>query len=131
MSDKIPSELRYTKDHEWVRLDGDAAVVGITHHAQEALGAITFVDLPPEGKAVSAGDELAAIESAKAASDIFAPVSGEVAEVNEALEDEPGKVHADCYGEGWICKLTGVNAADADGLLTAEDYAAVLEQESE
>ena len=131
MSDKIPSELRYTKDHEWVRLDGDAAVVGITHHAQEALGAITFVDLPPEGKAVSAGDELAAIESAKAASDIFAPVSGEVAEVNEALEDEPGKVNADCYGEGWICKLTGVNAADADGLLTAEDYAAVLEQESE
>ena len=130
MSDRIPEDLRYTKDHEWVRLDGGTAVVGITHHAQDALGGITFVDLPPEGKAVSQGDDLAAIESAKAASDIYAPVSGEVSEVNAVLEDEPEKVNADCYGEGWICKLTGVNAADVEGLLTAEGYAGLLEQES-
>ena len=131
MAENIPQELRYTKDHEWVRLDGDTAVVGITHHAQDALGDITFVELPPVGKEVTASDELAAVESAKAASDIFAPVSGSVAEINEELEDAPEKLNADPYGEGWLCKLAGVGAEDAQGLLSAEDYAELLAQEKE
>jgi len=131
MSSDIPADLHYTKDHEWVRLLGDTAVIGITDHAQDALGDVTYVDLPPQGQTVKQSDELAAIESAKAAADIFAPVSGTVAEVNAALEDAPEKVNADPYDEGWICKLSGVNPSELDALLTAEDYAKLLEEEPE
>ena len=130
MSDQAPEGLHYTEDHEWVRIENGVAVVGITDHAQEALGDITYVDLPPLGKSVRPSEELAAIESSKAASDIFAPVAGTVAEVNAALEDEPEKVNADPYGEGWICKLSGVDAAGLDGLLSAKDYEALLAEES-
>jgi glycine cleavage system H protein len=126
----VPKELRYSKDHEWVRLEGDTAIVGITDHAQQALGDVTYVDLPRVGKAVKQFDELAAVESAKAASDVFSPVAGTVSEVNSELESAPEKVNADPYGEGWICKLTGVAAADLGALMDAGAYAALLESES-
>jgi glycine cleavage system H protein len=126
----VPKELHYSKDHEWVRIEGDTAVVGITDHAQQALGDVTYVELPRIGKQVAQGDELAAVESAKAASDIFAPVAGSVSEVNEALGSSPEKINGDPYGEGWICKLTGISASDVDALLDAEAYSKLLEQES-
>ena len=99
------SDIRYTKDHEYVRLDGDVATVGITDHAQEQLGDIVFVELPEIGKSVEQGAEAAVVESVKAASEVYAPVSGEVIEVNGALEGEPAKVNADPLGDGWFMKL--------------------------
>src|SRR6201987_5343886 len=99
------SALRYTKDHEWVRLDGDLAVVGITDYAQSQLGDIVYVELPELGRRVEQGKEAAVVESVKAASEVYAPVSGEVAEVNEALASDPAKVNADAMGEGWFLKM--------------------------
>ena len=125
----VPEGLYYTKDHEWVRIEGDLAVVGITDHAQKALGDITYVELPRPVKAVKQFAELAAVESAKAASDIFAPLSGVVAEANAALNDAPEKINADPYGEGWICKLKGISLAEAKSLLSPADYRKLLEQE--
>lgn len=128
-SSKIPENLRYSKDHEWVRMDGNVAVVGITDHAQHALGDITYVDLPPVGRKVKQGDELCAVESAKAAADVFSPVSGTVAEVNGDLENAPEKVNADPYGAAWICKLKEVPLSDLDHLLSAAQYRELLEKE--
>ena len=125
----VPEGLYYTKDHEWVRIEGDLAVVGITDHAQKALGDITYVELPRPAKAVKQFAELAAVESAKAASDVYSPLSGEVAEVNAALNDEPQKVNADPYGAGWICKLKGIAPAELKNLLSAEGYRKLLGQE--
>ena len=127
----VPENLRYTKDHDWVRLKGEVAVVGITDHAQHAMGDITYVEPPPEGKALKQFAEAGAVESAKAAADIFAPVSGVVAEVNLELETLPEKVNQDPYGDGWIYKLKGVAAADLDNLMTAQQYRALLEQSPE
>ena len=127
----VPEDLRYTKDHDWVRLEGDVAVVGITDHAQHAMGDITYVEPPPEGKELKQFAEAGAVESAKAAADIFAPVSGVVAEVNLELETLPEKVNQDPYGDGWIYKLKGVAAADLDNLMTAQQYRALLEQSPE
>ena len=128
---EIPSNLKYTRDHEWVRLDDDGLVtIGITDHAQQALGEITYVELPPVGKAAARSEELAAVESAKAASDVYAPVGGTVQEVNSALEDAPETINADPYGAGWICKLTGVDSAEISSLLSAEQYKKLLESES-
>ena len=124
----VPEDLRYTKDHEWVRLKGDLAVVGITDHAQQALGEITYVEPPPVGKALKQFAEAGAVESAKAASDIFAPLSGVVAEVNLALETEPEKVNSDPYGEGWIYKLKGAPAGELGKLLTAQQYRKLIEE---
>ncbi len=121
-----PDNLKYTKEHEWIRLDGDIAYVGITDHAQEELGDITYVELPEVGKEVKAGDELAVIESVKAASDIYAPVSGTVDKVNEALDDTPETVNDSPYENGWICTLSGVDAAEIDGLMSAADYEAFI-----
>jgi glycine cleavage system H protein len=131
MSDtsNVPAELRYTKDHEWVRVDGDIAVIGITAHAQGALGEITYTDLPEPGLELAQGDELAAVESSKAAVDVYAPISGTVAEINEALEDAPEKTNESPYGDGWLCKLSGFDAAQLDGLMDAAAYKAMLEQE--
>jgi len=126
---KIPKNLKYTKEHEWVRLEGDEAVVGITDYAQRALGEVTYVDLPPAAKLVSRGEELGAVESAKAASELYAPVGGKVIEVNPLLEDAPEKVNQSAYEEGWICKLGSVNLADVDSLLTPAQYEEHLEQE--
>jgi glycine cleavage system H protein len=125
----IPQNLRYTKDHEWVRIEGDTATLGITHHAQEALGEITYVEMPPAGKTVKASEELAAVESSKAASDVFAPVGGKIAAVNEALEDSPETINASPYEDGWICRLSEIDAAEADALMTPEAYQAFLDEE--
>ncbi|GIW31011.1 MAG: glycine cleavage system H protein [Meiothermus sp.] len=123
-----PSELRYTKSHEWVRLEGDVAVVGITDFAQDALGDVVFVDLPQVGKAVEAGSAVAVVESVKTASDIYAPVAGEILEVNSALSDKPELINQAPYGEGWLFKMK-VNPADLNGLLSAAEYQAVAESQ--
>lgn len=120
----IPEDLRYTKSHEWVRRDGDHLVVGITAFAQQQLGELTFVELPETGSDVTAEADVAVIESVKAASDIYAPVDGKVAAVNEALENEPELVNNDPYGAGWIFKLEASAGAE-DGLLSAGEYAAL------
>ena len=119
-----PDTLRYTKDHEWIGLEGDQATVGITQHAQAALGDITFVDLPVVGKALQRHDALGIVESVKAASDIFAPAAGTVTEVNGALAAAPELINQDPYGKGWICRLAGVQPADLHDLLTAAQYEA-------
>ena len=118
---------RYTKDHEWIRLEGDVAVVGISDHAQEQLGDIVFVELPEIGKKVAKGDEAAVVESVKAASEVFAPVGGEVVAVNDALADGPAAVNEAAEGAGWILKLKPDNAADLNQLMDEEAYKAFLE----
>ena len=117
---------RYTKDHEYIRVDGDTGVVGITDYAQEQLGDVVYVELPEVGKAVAKGDEAAVVESVKAASEIYAPVSGEVVEVNGALEGAPGTVNEDAAGKGWFVKLKLKDPAELDGLMTEEQYQAFV-----
>jgi glycine cleavage system H protein len=124
-----PADLRYTKDHEWVGMDGNLAVIGISQHAQQALGDITFVDIPKVGKALKRHDVLGVVESVKAASDIFAPAGGTVAAVNEALNASPELINQDPCGRGWICKLSGVNAADLSSLMTLAQYEALCAAE--
>ena len=128
MSNDVPTELKYTKSHEWVRLDDDGlATVGITDHAQELLGDLVFVELPEVGADLGIGAECAVVESVKAASDAYAPVSGEITEVNDALEDEPELVNSDPYGDGWMFRMKVSDASELDGLLSAEDYEAQQE----
>ena len=122
----VPQDLRYTKSHEWVRTEDDVATVGITDHAQDELGDVVFVELPESGAAFEAGDSFGVVESVKAVSDLYAPVGGEVVEVNSALEDAPEKINEDPYGEGWIVKL---RVSDEGDLLSAADYEKVLEEE--
>lgn len=119
----IPSELKYATSHEWVRNEGDGTVtVGITEHAQGLLGDMVFVELPEVGDEISTGDDVAVAESVKAASDIYAPISGEVVEINEDLEDSPELVNSDAYGDGWMFKVKLDDAAELDALLDAEGY---------
>jgi len=119
----IPSELRYATSHEWVRNEGDGIVtVGITEHAQELLGDMVFVELPEVGDGVSTGDDVAVAESVKAASDIYAPVSGEIVEVNEELEDSPELVNSDAFGDGWMFKIKLEDESELANLLDAEGY---------
>lgn len=120
----VPSELRYLSSHEWVRLedDGETAVIGITDHAQELLGDVVFVELPEVGTELASGDEAGVVESVKAASDIFAPISGEVIAINEALEDAPETVNSEPYEDGWFFKVKLSDAAELDGLLDADGY---------
>ncbi|TVO55258.1 glycine cleavage system protein GcvH [Denitromonas halophila] len=121
----IPAELKYTKSHEWIRREDDGTVtIGITDHAQEALGDIVFLDLPEAGRVVAAGEECAVVESVKAASDIYAPVAGEIIAANDAALDAPESVNADAYAN-WLFKLKPANAADVDALLDAAAYAEV------
>ena len=125
-----PTELRYAKSHEWVRDEGDGtATVGITEHAQELLGDLVFVDPPAVGDTVEAGGDCAVVESVKAASDVYSPVSGEVVEVNEALNDAPETINEDAFGDGWIFKVRMSDAAELDGLLDAAGYTALLAEE--
>ena len=120
----IPSELKYATSHEWVRNEGNGVVtVGITEHAQDLLGDMVFVELPEVGDTVSTGDDVAVAESVKAASDIYAPVTGEVVEVNEDLEDSPELVNSDAFGDGWLFKLKIEDEGELDSLLDAEGYA--------
>ena len=122
----VPGDLQYTRTHEWVRREGDTATVGITDHAQDELGDVVFVELPEEGATFGAGDAFGTIESVKAVSDLYAPVGGEVVEVNSALDDAPEKVNEDPYGDGWIVRLRVSGEGD---LLSAAEYEKVLEEE--
>ena len=122
----FPQNVKYTNEHEWIRLEGDVAYVGITDYAQEQLGDIVFVDIPTEGETLEAGEVFCTIEVVKTISDLFLPVAGEVVEQNPALEENPELVNKDPYGEGWLIKMKPVNAADLDNLLDAEGYKAVV-----
>ena len=122
----IPADLKYTKEHEWVRIEGDTATVGITDHAQEALGDIVFVELPEIGRTVAPGEAFAVVESVKAVSDVYAPVGGEIVEVNAELEGAPEKVNTDPYGAGWIAKIR--MSGDTVELLSDDEYSTFLEE---
>jgi len=121
------SELRFTKDHEWIRLEGGVATVGITDHAQNALGDVVFVDLPEAGREVTEGEACAVVESVKAASDVYAPVAGRIVEANAALTENPALVNSDPTGEGWFFKVEGVDAAAIAALMDDAAYAAFVE----
>ncbi|WP_411369188.1 glycine cleavage system protein GcvH [Pseudidiomarina salilacus] len=126
----IPKELKYASTHEWVRNDGDGVfTVGITEHAQDLLGDMVFVELPEVGDTVAAGDDVAVCESVKAASDIYAPIAGEVLEVNEDLEDAPETVNNDPYGDGWLFKIKAEDPSEVESLLDAEGYQAVIDED--
>jgi len=118
----VPDNLHYSKDHEWVRVESGVAVIGITDHAQEQLGDVVYVELPKPGESFSAHESFGSVESVKAVSEIFTPVSGEIAEVNGSLADEPEKVNKDPYGEGWMIKVKMGTAGEVDSLLTAAEY---------
>ncbi|HBK91881.1 MAG TPA: glycine cleavage system protein GcvH [Parvularcula sp.] len=118
---------RYTKDHEWVRMEGGLAVIGISPHAAEQLGDVVFVELPAVGKSFKKGDDMAVVESVKAASDVYAPISGEIVAVNQPIADEPAKVNEDPAGAAWFVKLKPSNAAEFDALMDAAGYAAFVE----
>ncbi|WP_406856604.1 glycine cleavage system protein GcvH [Alsobacter sp. KACC 23698] len=118
--------IKFTKDHEYVRVEGDAGVVGITDYAQQQLGDVVFVELPPVGKSIAKGTEAAVVESVKAASEVFAPVSGEVLEVNSELEGAPGVVNEDPLGRGWFVKLRIADPAELDGLMGEDEYKALV-----
>ncbi|MBX3731508.1 MAG: glycine cleavage system protein GcvH [Verrucomicrobiae bacterium] len=126
MSSQVPNDLRYAKSHEWVRVRGDIATVGITDHAQHELTDIVFVELPHVGRRLAAGEACAVVESVKTASDIYAPVSGEVLEVNTALADNPGLVNASPFGDGWFFQVRLSAAPEVEGLLTPEAYRAQI-----
>jgi glycine cleavage system H protein len=120
------AETRYTKDHEYIRIEGDVGTVGITDFAQQQLGDVVFVELPATGKTVAKGAEAAVVESVKAASEVYAPVSGEVVAVNSALESSPGTINEDPSGQGWFMKLRLTNTAELDGLMSEAQYAEFL-----
>ncbi|WP_027186014.1 glycine cleavage system protein GcvH [Desulfovibrio inopinatus] len=123
----ISNDLLYTKTHEWLRQEDDIAVVGITHFAQEQLGDITFVELPNVGDTITAGEEMGSVESVKAASELYSPVTGEIIEVNAQLDDAPELLNDDPYGEGWIIKIRC--SEDPEGMLSPEEYADYIESE--
>ncbi|EPJ7086875.1 glycine cleavage system protein GcvH [Citrobacter amalonaticus] len=126
----VPAELKYSKEHEWLRKEADGSyTVGITEHAQELLGDMVFVDLPEVGATVSAGDDCAVAESVKAASDIYAPIGGEIVAVNDALSDSPELVNSEPYTDGWIFKIKASDESELDSLLDATAYKALLEDE--
>lgn len=121
-----PANLRYTKDHEWVLLEGNTATVGITDFAQRELGDIVYVDINSKGKSLSAEEVFGTVEAVKTVSDLYLPVEGTITEINPALEANPELVNSDPYGEGWMIKMTVANPADVSGLLTAEAYSAIV-----
>ena len=121
MSD-IPTDLKYASSHEWVNVEGDTAIIGISDHAQDELTELVFIELPDIGRVLAAGDPCAVVESVKTASDIYAPVSGQVIETNDALDTEPGTVNEDPYGDGWFFKIRLANPKELDDLLSPDDY---------
>lgn len=121
-----PKDLKYSREHEWVRVSGKRAIVGITDFAQKELGDVVFVELPTVGDEVAAGGEFAVVESVKAVSEVYCPVSGAVVEVNEALSDQPEVINQDAYGEGWIAVVELADPTELENLLSAEDYAAFV-----
>lgn len=124
---KIPAELKYTEDHEWIRVDGEIATVGVTDFAQGELGDVVFVEIETEGEDLNKGDTFGTVEAVKTVSDLFMPVGGEITEVNEALADEPELVNKDAYGKGWMVKIKMSNLSELDELLSAEDYQKMIE----
>lgn len=123
----IPADLKYVASHEWLKLEDDGIItVGITDHAQDLLGDVVFVELPEVGREVSADEEIAVVESVKAASDVYAPIAGEIVEINDELVDSPELANEDPYGKAWFFKIKPANVADYDGLLSAEEYQSAL-----
>ena len=122
----IPSDLKYTKDHEWIKIEGDQITVGITDFAQSELGDIVYVEVETLDETLEAEEVFGTVEAVKTVSDLFLPVSGEIVAFNEALEDEPEKVNSDPYGEGWMVKVKVTDASQLDGLMSAEDYKALI-----
>jgi glycine cleavage system H protein len=120
------ADVKYTNEHEWIRVDGDVGTIGITNYAQEQLGDVVFVDVPQVGRKVAKGESVAVVESVKAASDIFAPVSGEIVDGNKALADSPGDVNAEPMGKGWFFKIKLANKAELDGLMDEKAYDAFV-----
>ena len=118
----VPEGLYYSKDHEWLKVEGETGTVGITDHAQHSLGDVVYVELPKAGESFSAHDTFGSVESVKAVSELFLPVAGEVTEVNESLSDEPEKVNSDPYGEGWMLRVKLSNRGEVDSLLSAAEY---------
>ena len=129
MDNQIPTDRLYTSEHEWVLVENETATVGITHHAQSSMGDITFVEPPEVGDEMHQSGEAGVIESVKAASDIYSPLSGTVAEVNNDVEEHPETINNDCYGEGWIFKLSISNEEEIDNLLSPEEYEKLIEKE--
>ena len=126
-----PSEYRYTQEHEWVKLDKDGATVGITHHAQDQLGDVVFVELPEVGAKLQAGSPFGAVESVKAVSDIYAPISGDITAVNEELLDAPERINDDPHGEGWIIRMTVFDPKEVEELMDAGKYAEYVAAETD
>jgi glycine cleavage system H protein len=127
----IPEDLHYSKDHEWVRVEGNIAVVGITDYAQDSLGDVVYVELPKPGDEFAANEPFGSVESVKAVSEVFSPVSGKVDGANESLNDEPEKVNQDPYGEGWMIRIEMSSALEVDSLLTAAEYEDFTKGETE
>ena len=131
MERHFPEGLRYTKDHEWCRLDGDIATIGITWHAQDALGDIVFTELPKVGESVSSGEPFGVVESVKAVSDLFSPVSGKVTERNDSVLESPEGLNEDCYDDGWLIRVEVSDTAELDGLMTAAQDTKFLDDAEE
>lgn len=127
----VPEQLKYTKEHEWIKIDGDEATVGITDYAQTELGDITFVELPDVGKEVKQSDSVATVESVKAASDVYSPLSGKILAVNEALQSAPEGINSSPYEDGWIYRLSISNSGELDTLMAASEYEKLLGEENQ
>jgi glycine cleavage system H protein len=127
----VPEDLHYSKDHEWVRVNGDVAIIGITDYAQNSLGDVVYVELPKAGDEFAANESFGSVESVKAVSEVFTPIAGAVVTINEALADEPETVNSDPYGEGWMIQLKMANPGEVDSLLTAAEYEDFTKAESE
>lgn len=128
---EIPEVLKYTKEHEWARVEDDIVIIGITDYAQDALGEIVYIELPSEGDEITRGEPFGAVESTKSVSDLYAPISGEVVEVNEALLDSPEAINEDPYGEGWMIKVKPYDPSELDDLMDSDEYTEFIEKQSE
>ena len=127
----VPEDLHYSKDHEWVRVEGDQAIIGVTDYAQDSLGDVVYVELPKLGDKFAANESFGSVESVKAVSEVFTPVSGEVVQINEALADEPEKVNSDPYGAGWMLRVRMSSSGEVDSLLSAAEYEDFTKAETE
>lgn len=127
----VPEDLHYSKDHEWVRVDGDQAIIGVTDYAQDSLGDVVYVELPKVGDKFAANESFGSVESVKAVSEVFTPVTGEVVQINESLADEPEKVNSDPYGNGWMIRVRMSSSGDVDSLLSAAEYEDFTKAEKE
>ena len=128
---EIPEVLKYTKEHEWARVEDDIVIIGITDYAQDALGEIVYIELPSEGDEITRGEPFGAVESTKSVSDLYAPISGEVVEVNEALLDSPEEINEDPYGEGWMVKVKHYDPSELEDLMDSDEYTEFIEKQSE